>query len=85
MEMIVEAYPHKCVYFANLSGKKLARSTLSQHFRILREAGLIHSERKGVEVVNTLRFEEMSEPVMKLIKSILEGYNEQMRAAKDAL
>jgi DNA-binding transcriptional ArsR family regulator len=33
---------------------KLHKSTLSQHFKILREAGLIRSERKGVELYATL-------------------------------
>ena len=33
----------------------LPPSTISFHHKILREAGLIRSEKKGVEVINTLR------------------------------
>lgn len=36
-----------------------APSTVSFHHKILREAGLIRSEKKGVEVINTLRRTEI--------------------------
>ena len=39
----------------------LPKSTLSQHFRVLREAGLIHSERSGVELRNTSRHAELEQ------------------------
>jgi DNA-binding transcriptional ArsR family regulator len=38
---------------------KLAPSTLSHHLRILREAGLIRSERQGKELVNQVRREDI--------------------------
>jgi DNA-binding transcriptional ArsR family regulator len=34
-------------------------STVSFHHKILREAGLIHSEKKGVEVINSLRRQDI--------------------------
>jgi DNA-binding transcriptional ArsR family regulator len=34
---------------------QVAKSTLSRHFRILRESGLIHTAKKGVENSNGLR------------------------------
>jgi DNA-binding transcriptional ArsR family regulator len=37
----------------------LPPSTVSFHHKILREAGLIRSEKKGVEVINTLRREDI--------------------------
>jgi DNA-binding transcriptional ArsR family regulator len=37
----------------------LPRSTLSHHTRILREAGLIVSERQGKSVINRVRAEEL--------------------------
>jgi DNA-binding transcriptional ArsR family regulator len=37
----------------------LPASTVSFHHNILREAGLIRSEKKGVEVINTLRRQEI--------------------------
>jgi DNA-binding transcriptional ArsR family regulator len=39
----------------------LPKSTLSQHFRVLREAGLIRSERSGVELRNTSRHSELEQ------------------------
>ncbi|WP_334270664.1 ArsR/SmtB family transcription factor, partial [Edaphobacter sp. HDX4] len=33
----------------------MPKSTLSQHFKVLRESGLIRAERKGVEMHNTSR------------------------------
>lgn len=41
--------------------KGIALSTRHHHLRILREGGIIHSTRKGVEVLNTLRREELEE------------------------
>lgn len=37
----------------------LPASTLSHHLRILRDAGLIRSERRGKELINTLRHEDL--------------------------
>lgn len=39
----------------------LPPSTISFHHKILREAGLIQSEKKGVEVINTLRRQDIDE------------------------
>ena len=38
----------------------LPKSTQSHHYQVLREAGLIRSERRGTEVVNTLRCVELN-------------------------
>jgi len=58
----------------------LPKSTLSQHFRILREAGLIRSERKGVELINTTRCEELKERFGPMILAIVEAYAKQHKA-----
>lgn len=50
---------------------EMAKSSISHHFQILREAGLIRSERRGVEVVNTTRCEELAERFPGLMKAIL--------------
>jgi DNA-binding transcriptional ArsR family regulator len=39
--------------------EELSPSTRSHHFRVLREAGLIRSEKRGKECYNTLRMEEL--------------------------
>ncbi len=49
----------------------MAKSTLSHHFRILREAGLIRTTKKGVENQNTVRFEDVDERFPGLLKTVL--------------
>jgi DNA-binding transcriptional ArsR family regulator len=51
----------------------LPKSTQSHHYQVLREAGLIRSERRGTEVVNTLRCTEISERFPGLIPAILKA------------
>jgi DNA-binding transcriptional ArsR family regulator len=52
---------------------KMAKSTQSHHFQILREAGLIRSERKGVEVINSLRCDEIATRFPGLVPAILKA------------
>jgi DNA-binding transcriptional ArsR family regulator len=49
----------------------MAKSTLSNHFRILREAGLIRTAKKGVENRNTLRLDDINERFPGLLKTII--------------
>lgn len=49
----------------------LPKSTQSHHFQVLREAGLIRSERRGTEVVNTLRCTEINAKFPGVIPAIL--------------
>lgn len=49
----------------------LPPSTLSFHYKVLREAGLVRSEKKGVEVINVLRKKEIDKRFPKLLDSIL--------------
>lgn len=48
----------------------LPKSTQSHHYQVLREAGIIRSERRGTEVVNTLRCDEIDERFPGLLKAI---------------
>jgi DNA-binding transcriptional ArsR family regulator len=50
---------------------KMAKSTLSNHFRILREAGLIRTTKQGVENRNIVRTAEVNEKFPGLLKTIL--------------
>lgn len=50
---------------------EMPKSSVSHHFQILREAGLIRSERRGVEVVNTTRCEELAKKFPGLMPAIL--------------
>ncbi len=71
-----------CSSFLKLGNRTLPKSTLSQHFRILREAGLIRSERKGVEVHNTTRCEELKDRFGDLVRAIIVAYSEQGKKQK---
>lgn len=46
-------------------------STISFHHKILRECGLIRSEKIGVEVINTLRLDELNKRFPGLIDTII--------------
>lgn len=49
---------------------KIAKSTLSNHFRILRESGLIRMTKSGVENHSVVRDEEINEKFPGLLKAI---------------
>ena len=49
----------------------MAKSTLSNHFRILREAGLIRTTKKGVENRNSVREDDINARFPGLLKLIL--------------
>lgn len=49
----------------------IAKSTLSHHFRILREAGLVRTTKQGVEHRNVVRIAEVNEKFPGLLKLIL--------------
>jgi DNA-binding transcriptional ArsR family regulator len=51
--------------------ERLPKSTQSHHYQVLREAGLIRSERRGTEVVNTLRSAEIDAKFPDVIPAIL--------------
>lgn len=72
-----------CCAFLALQERAVPKSTLSQHFRVLREAGLIRSERHGVELRNMLR-RDFPERLRKLVGAILDAHAqcERVRAPK---
>jgi DNA-binding transcriptional ArsR family regulator len=68
-----------CTNFVNVSERPIPKSTLSQHFKALREAGLIRGERRGVEMQNTSRCIEIDQRFPGLIASIVNAHNIQSR------
>ena len=72
-----------CSAFLEISDRPIPKSTLSQHFKALREAGLIRSERKGVELHNTSRCAEISARFGSLVSTVLAAHlaQEQRRGA----
>jgi len=51
--------------------ENLPKSTQSHHYSVLREAGLIRSERRGTAVVNTLRCQELEKRFPGVVASVL--------------
>lgn len=66
--------PQSCAKYQMIENRELPKSTLSQHFKVLREAGLIRSERKGVELHNSTRYAEICERFGSLLTAILDAY-----------
>ncbi len=69
-----------CSNFQNISEKTIPKSTLSQHFKALREAGLIWGERRGVEMHNTSRCAEIEDRFPGLIAAIVSAHNLQLES-----
>jgi DNA-binding transcriptional ArsR family regulator len=75
-----------CSNFLKVSDRDIPKSTLSQHFRALREAGLIRSERQGVEMRNSTRYAEVEQRFPGLVAAIMTAHQtqaaERMRHSK---
>ena len=76
-EIVRSECPQTCSAFLAMSDRAVPKSTLSQHFKALREAGLIRSERKGVEMHNTTRCEEIDERFPGLMTAIIDAHRVQ--------
>jgi DNA-binding transcriptional ArsR family regulator len=66
-----------CSNFLKISEKSVPKSTLSLHFKVLREAGLIRGERRGVEMQNTSRCLEVDKRFPGLIAAIVHAHKVQ--------
>jgi len=60
-----------CSSFLTVGEKAVPKSTLSQHFKVLREAGLVRSERMGVEMQNASRCSEIETRFPGLLSAIV--------------
>jgi DNA-binding transcriptional ArsR family regulator len=76
-DIVAQECPHNCSNFLRVSNKAIPKSTLSQHFRVLREAGLIRSERHGVEMQNISRCIELEQRFPGLIRAIVSAHTIQ--------
>ena len=79
-EIAAASCPKTCSNFLTVDNRKLPKSTLSQHFKVLREAGLIRSERKGVEMHNTTRCQELAPRFGAMLGAITDAYRAQITA-----
>src|SRR5277367_4038658 len=78
-DIVSQGCSQNCSTFLTVSDKTIPKSTLSQHFRELRESGLIRSERRGVEVYNASRCTELEQRFPGLIRAIVNAYAIQLR------
>ena len=71
-----------CTTLVGVLAKPVPKSTLSQHMRILREAGLIRGERKGTEMRNSSRCAEIDARYPGLLQAIANAHAIQIEAEK---
>ena len=87
-DIVAQECSHNCSAFLMVNHKAIPKSTLSQHFKALREAGLIRGERRGVEVHNTSRCKEIEQRFPGLIQAIVNAHviqsADEARAKKPA-
>lgn len=63
-----------CSAVSALGDRVIPKSSLSNHFKVLREAGLIRSERHGVEMRNHPRWAEVDARFPGLLAAIISAY-----------
>ena len=78
-DIVSQECSQNCSTFLTVSDKTIPKSTLSQHFRALREAGLIRGERRGVEVHNSSRCAEIEQRFPGLIRAIVNAHAIQLK------
>ena len=66
-----------CVDTMKTVQRAVPKATCSQHFQILREAGVVRSERRGVELINHLRGDELESRFPGLLASILHAHERE--------
>ncbi len=76
--IIKAACAHSCASLLTVCDRPIPKSTLSQHFKALREAGLIRGERHGVEMRNRSRCAEVDQRFPGLIAAILQAHSLQI-------
>jgi DNA-binding transcriptional ArsR family regulator len=78
-DIVSQECSQNCSTFLTVSDKTIPKSTLSEHFRALREAGLIRGERRGVEMHNTSRCAEIEERFPGLLLAIVNAHTIQSK------
>ena len=78
-DIVSQECSQNCSTFLTVSERAIPKSTLSEHFRALREAGLIRGERRGVEMHNTSRCAEIEERFPGLLLAIVNAHTIQSK------
>ncbi|CAN5609292.1 helix-turn-helix transcriptional regulator [soil metagenome] len=82
-DIVNQGCTQNCSSFLKVSEKPIPKSTLSQHFKVLREAGLIRGERLGVEMHTTSRCTEIDKRFPGLIRAITTAHAIQLQGRPD--
>jgi DNA-binding transcriptional ArsR family regulator len=77
--IVAQECSQNCSTFLTVNDKTIPKSTLSQHFRSLREAGLIRGEWRGVEMHNASRCAEIEERFPGLLRAIVNAHTIQSK------
>ena len=83
-DIVRQECSQSCSVFLTVSDKAIPKSTLSLHFKVLREAGLIRGERRGVEVHHVSRCAEVDARFPGLIGAIGKAHEIQLADAAKA-
>jgi DNA-binding transcriptional ArsR family regulator len=81
-EIVYQEGPKNCTKLVSVLDRPIPKSTLSQHMRILREAGLIRGERHGHEMQNTSRYDEVDASYPGLLHAIIAAHAAQIAIKK---
>jgi DNA-binding transcriptional ArsR family regulator len=73
-----------CAAAASADDRVIPKSSLSNHIRVLREAGLIRSERNGAELPNFSRCTGLDKRFPGLLSAILDAYSLRSAVPKQA-
>jgi DNA-binding transcriptional ArsR family regulator len=66
-----------CMSCSEAAPCTMAKSTVSNHFRVLREAGLVETSKKGVEHRNVVREADINARFPGLLKAVLKAAGQQ--------
>ena len=73
-----------CAETMAMAGLALPKSTCSHHFHALRRAGVVFSQRRGVELINFLRGDDLESRFPGMLATILAASEEEGRVAASA-
>jgi len=76
-ELLKSSDGMNCTETAQKLKSPMPKSTCSQHYRILREAGLIASKRRGVDLFSHVRVFDLEARFPGLLASILKSYKKE--------
>ena len=75
--LAADTAPRRCGSFGDLG---VVKSTLTHHFRVLREAGIIRQERKGTAKLMTVRRDDLDARFPGLLDAVLAGASQKSLA-----